>query len=243
MKSIYLLVFFKLIIQKQVRCGDLRQLHNSAAFVARRYLYHLIRGVQPLIIMFVMNQFNGKLPSNWKCSVGDLKVKMDYLMDIGFACYQRDEVIRVLAGSGQVEITCPDWNKRMDDSASSDNAADIVAELIALIKLKLIWGTKKTSPLYNSMVEALDERLIGVKKSNTFHEKDDGQMGNELSGDELKMMKEKNENSQKDKITDNAERESLLRFLHLRPQIQCMEIVADFGGKLLLDMFMKKSVF
>lgn len=156
----------------QIRLSCRRQLRQSAAFVARRYVYELQRRILGGLFCIV-SELLTKIPPTWAHELQLTKLKLDSLFDYALVTHLKNDALALLKSVHQQRINVVNASTTNNASSAdpivvqqgeteqrtirwlnetlwSGNVHEILTELIALVNFRLMVGRPLCSPLYKA---------------------------------------------------------------------------------------------
>ena len=221
----------------EIFLANKRHLQSSSSFIARKYLYYIIRNLFETLYL-VCSTIYDKFPVRLTTSeLQKNKSKLDSLIDQAFLIHLKNEILIMLADADpSIQVERPVLTKFINEKITRQNITEILSQLISLIRVKLLHCTFYSSPLYTEFVK-INEKF--KKMDDCF----DKQMNVNL----FKVLNlDRKSGVIKDPakvITDIIENEILMRYLNLTPRLECLEQVAEIGAQIVLELGMKKNLY
>lgn len=221
----------------EIFLGNKRNLQNASSFIARKYLYFLIRNLFEVVYLVCSTVYD-RYPVRIVNELNRNKLKLDNLIDQAFLMHLKDEILIRLLDADPIFFQInqkPDFNltKCTNQQITRDNVLEIMSQLILLIRVKLLTCNFYSSPLYSELVK-INEKF---KNADDYFEK---QMNVNL----FKILNSDRKSGLiKDPtkvVTDIIENEILKRYLILTPNLECIEKVGEIGSQICENILIKK---
>lgn len=224
----------------EIFLGNKRHLQSGSSFIARKYLYYIVRSLFEtlyLICSTICGPFAGRH------SAGELarnKAKLDELIDRAFLIHLKNELLLLLADpliqiDPTIQLEPPNLDRflQQNTAITRQTVTETLAQLISLIRLKLLQCSFFASPLYSEFV-----------KMNERYRKADDLFERQLNVNLFKLLNlQRKSGAIRDPtkaISEIIENEILMRYLNLTPKLECLFEIAEIGSQIVLGLGMRK---
>lgn len=221
----------------EIFLANKRHLQSGSSFVARKHLYYVIRSLFEtlyLICSTICGSFAARQPS---AELVRHKAKLDDLIDRAFLIHLKDELLRQLADrsiDASIQLEPPNSTRCLSMPLARLTLTDTLAQLITLIRLKLLQCVFFSSPLYAEFV-----------KMNERYRKADDPFERQMNVNLFRVLNLRRRSGvirdPTKVISEIIENEILMRYLNLTPKLECLEQVVEIGAQIVLGLGMKKT--
>ena len=224
----------------EIFLGNKRHLQSGSSFVARKYLYYIVCSFFETLYL-VCSTICGQFAVRY--TAGELtrnKAKLDELIDRAFLIHLKNELLLLLADPAiqidpSIQLEPPNLSRflQANSAITRQTVTETLAQLISLIRLKLLQCSFFASPLYSEFV-----------KMNERYRKADDLFERQMNVNLFKLLNmQRKSGAIRDPtkaISEIIENEILMRYLNLTPKLECLFEIAEIGAQIVLGLGMKK---
>lgn len=223
----------------EIFLANKRHLQSGSSFVARKYLYYIIRSLFEtlyLVCSTICGSFAVRRPSGNELTRH--KAKLDDLIDRAFLIHLKNELLLLLSDpsiDASIQLEPPNLTRFLAPASplTRANLTETLSQLISLIRRKLLQCSFFSSPLYAEFV-----------KMNERYRRADDPFERQLNANLFRVLNlPRRSGVIRDPtkvISEIIENEILMRYLNLTPKLECLEQVVEIGAQIVLGLGMKK---